>query len=639
MSKKTKQSNPSKPARSVSAPQPTPRVGINHWLVAGLLGAVAFILYLNTFGHGFVLDDPLVITLNQYVQKGFGGWIDIFSHSYRAGSSVSTDSEYMYRPLSVAAFAAEWAIAPNAPGFHHFMNVIWYLATVALLYLTLREILHRYAPLLVAAAVLLFAVHPLHTEVVANIKSRDEIMSLFFGLLCLKWIWAYHEKDAKNKLLPAIIAFFLSLLAKEGAVTLLLIVPLVLYFFGKERSIVQAFQGSLWLWAPFLCWFVIRFVVMQGKMAYTPNFNDNQLVAAGIMDRWATSFVLMGQYLKLLVLPFTMSWDYSYNQIPTVGWSHWKALLSLALHLGLAVLAIRGWQKRQLLSFCILAYVVSMALYSNFFILIGAMLGERLTYTASIWFSLAIAFIVWKMLKTSAPEQPKSLFEGNQTSSFALVIGILALAMGYRTIQRNADWKSNNTLFLADQYNAPDSYRTIRAAGEQLMLKYAENPQTPDSSKLLNQIEQLYQKSLDIRPTENAYIGLGNVAYFRKNYTRSVDMMQKALELTPNNQLAKERMVIAYRDWGKYEGQVKNNLPRAVELLQSALAIDSTDGPSLRFLGTAYGLQNKHQQAISCFEKVLQKEPNDKEIMKNLAIGYQLLGNPEKSAEYARKAQ
>jgi protein O-mannosyl-transferase len=635
MSKKTKQPTVAAKRATEAAPAPT----LHHWLVAGVLGAVALVLYVNTFGHGFVLDDPLVITLNSYVQKGFAGWADIFSHSYRAGSSVSTDSEYMYRPLSVAAFAAEWAIAPNAPGFHHFMNVLWYALSVALLYLTLKDILHRVSPLLVAAAVLLFAVHPLHTEVVANIKSRDELMSLFFGLLSLKWLWASAEKGRKERLIPALLAFFLALLAKEGAVTLLLIAPLVLYFFGQEKTLAQAFQATLLLWAPFLLWFILRFWVMQGKMSYTPDFNDNQLVAASLTERWASSFVLLGYYLKLLFWPAALSWDYSFNQIPTVGWADWKALLSAALHLGLLGWAIRGLAQRRWGAFCILAYLVSMALYSNFFMLIGTMLGERLTYSASIWFCLGLAWLLWERLRVQAPAQGGTLLAGEKTGAFAGVILLLALPLAWRTLQRNPDWKSNDTLFLADQHSAPDSYRTQRAAAEQLMLKYAGNLQARDTATTLEESRRLYQRSVDIRPTENGYFGLGNVAYFRKNYPLAVEMYKKGLELAPNNQLGKDRLVIAFRDWGKYEGQVKNNLPRAVELLQNALEITPDDGPTLRLMGTAYGLQNQHQKAVECFEKVLAKEPNDKEVMRNLAIGYQLLGNLEKSAEYARKAQ
>ena len=180
--KKAKQETLTQTVRTASSHQSAEKSPLFY---AGILAAIAAILYLPSLGHGFVLDDPLVTTLNAYVQKGFAGLGDIFTHSYRAGSSVSTDSEYMYRPLSVAMFAIEWGIAPKTAGIHHFMNVLWYALSVGLLFLTLRKMLGERFALLAFGASLLFAVHPLHTEVVANIKSRDEIMSFFFSALTL----------------------------------------------------------------------------------------------------------------------------------------------------------------------------------------------------------------------------------------------------------------------------------------------------------------------------------------------------------------------------------------------------------------------------------------------------------------------
>ncbi|MEI6410841.1 MAG: tetratricopeptide repeat protein, partial [Bacteroidota bacterium] len=200
------------------------------------------------------------------------------------------------------------------------------------------------------------------------------------------------------------------------------------------------------------------------------------------------------------------------------------------------------------------------------------------------------------------------------------------------------DWKSNATLFLADQFSAPGSFRTLRAAGEQYLLQYAGNVNSPDSSKLLNQAADLFTRSKDIRPTENAFIGLGNVSYIRKDYPRATDFFKEALKLRPNNQLAKERITACYRDWGKYEGQVKNNLSAAVENLNHALEYIPDDNATLRLLGTAYGLQNKHAEAVACYEKALLKAPNDKELLRNLSVGYRLLGDNAKADSYAKQA-
>lgn len=599
-----------------------------------MLAILAFLLYANTLGHDFVLDDPLVITLNKYVQSGLSGWADIFTHSYRAGSSVSTDSEYMYRPLSVAAFAFEWALAPNAPGFFHFVNGMWYALVAGMLLLCLNKIMPDKSIWLLAGATLLFTVHPLHTEVVANIKSRDELMSSFFSLLTIYWYWDFVQKQDMKKLFMALSAYFLALMAKEGAATLLVIVPLSVYFLDNRRQFGQAVVQSIGLWLVFLLWFMIRWSVMKGKMGYTPDFNDNQLVAATFMERWASGFVLLAKYAQLLFWPSVLSWDYSYNQIPSANWANPLALISAIAHVGLGVYALIKAFKRDWFAFLILAYFASMALYTNQFILIGTLLGERLVFFASIWFSLALAGIIWLASGNKLAAMP----ENKNPGLFIVLVAVLSVAGACRTWMRNQDWKNNSTLFIRDAENAPNSFRTTRGAAEQYLVAYGANLQSPDTAKYLNLAQQLFLRSYEIRPTENALIGLGNVAYFRKDYKTSVSQFKKALELRPNNQAAKERLLRVYCDWGKYEGQDKQNYPAAVSVMQEGLTIFPNDKQLLQQIGTAMGLQNKHQEAIYYFEKALQQAPADKDLLRNLAIGYRLLGNLSKSDEYARRA-
>jgi tetratricopeptide (TPR) repeat protein len=623
------------PVETISAP-----VSANPWLPAGIVAAFAFLLYANTFGHDFVLDDPLVTSINKFVQQGFSGLADIFTHSYRAGSAVSTDSEYMYRPLSVASFAMEWAIAPNAPGFHHFLNVLWFALTAGLLYRTLTKIIPGNPRLLALAATALFVAHPIHTEVVANIKSRDEIMSLFFSLLTLNLYWDYAVSrlpSPVNRLWWALGTFFLALLAKEGAVTMLLIIPLTLYCFAPDTKPVQAIRQSLWLLIPFALWFVIRIVIMHGKLGYNPDFNDNPLVAAGLTDRWATGFVILGKYLQLLIWPAALSWDYSFNQLPTVGWSDMKAIGFFVLHAGLFGYALWNLRKRTLVSFSILAYLVSLGLYTNLFLLIGTPFGERLAYTASIWFCLVVAYGLYKGMGLSENSSDTGLFDSGKSKLFAGVIFILLLPMIFRTISRNHDWKNNYNLFTADRYSAPNSFRTQRAAGEQILQQYDKIKTDPKANDLLHDAENCFKKSLEIRPTENAWIGMGQVAYYRKDYLNAAIDFKNSLQLRPNNQPVKPLLISCYQELGKHEGQVNNNLPKALEYFQSALQVDSTDSQTLRLMGTAYGLQSKHEEAVRYFEKALVKAPNDPELLKNISIGYRLLGNTAKAEQYERK--
>ncbi len=625
-----KQKQPTaKPTQPVAAPT-VAATGRTPWYYAAVLAGIGAVLYLNTIGHGFVLDDDLVIKLNAYVQKGFGGIGQILTHSYRAGSSVSTDSEYMYRPLSVAMFAMEWSIAKDSPGIHHLMNVLWYALSGGMAFLLLRTMLGAERWVLALCAALLFVAHPLHTEVVANIKSRDEIMSLFFSMLALYYLFTADE-GRKNAIPLALGAFFLALLAKEGAVTMVAIAPLALYFFGKN----DAWKRGLLLVAPFLLWFMIRYAIM-GKLDYTPNFNDNQLVAASLADRWATGLVVLLKYLQILVVPVGLAWDYSFNAIATTNWGNPLAMASLALHTGLAVFGLWGMRTRNPLAFCALAYLGSMALYSNLPLLIGTMMGERLAYVASLWFCLAAVLLLARLLRFEGNSNLDALLSGKNATALLGVVGAVALVFGGLTFMRNPIWKNNYTLVTSNAKETAKSFRALQAIGEESLLKYASKDTPPaDTAALLAQAQQGFVQSYALRPTFNNTLGMGNVAYFRKQYTTAIKHFEESYQLQPGK-LAKDRLLVVYRDLGRIEGQQKNNLPAAIQYFEKAMQYDSTDAQLLIDLGTAHAISQRPERAVPYFEKAIQRVPQDMTLRRNLAIAYRQLGMLDKAAALER---
>ena len=134
-----------------------------------IIAVFAFVLYANTLHHEFVLDDNSVILENTMTQGGASSLKEIFSTAYRAGYPNAENN--LYRPLSKAMFAVEWQLSPNNPGIHHFVNVLLYALACVVLFIVLSRWTKINIYILFITA-LLFVAHPIHTEVVANIKSR-----------------------------------------------------------------------------------------------------------------------------------------------------------------------------------------------------------------------------------------------------------------------------------------------------------------------------------------------------------------------------------------------------------------------------------------------------------------------------------
>lgn len=205
----------------------------------------AFLPYVNTLFHEFVLDDRVVFTENQFVQKGISGIPQIFStnsfEGYFAGSGKgSSVSQNRYRPFSLAFFAFENQIAGNNAFMAHFLNVLFFSLLCFLLFNTLKTLFeYKFkeiaAPIAFLTAIL-FALHPIHTEVVANVKSLDEIFVLLFCILSLRSILQFHQSLQSLNLWAAGLWFLCAVFSKEHAIVFVVLAPLALiYFLPKEK--------------------------------------------------------------------------------------------------------------------------------------------------------------------------------------------------------------------------------------------------------------------------------------------------------------------------------------------------------------------------------------------------------------------
>src|SRR5262245_45097395 len=124
-------------AAAPSAKKKKQRPALPYALLAAVLG---FLLYANTLGHEFTLDDMPAITGNKYVTEGLGGIDDILHTAYWSGYRASNTT--LYRPVPLLLFALEWQFFPNRPSAFHAVSVLLYALTGFLLF----RLLHRLFP-------------------------------------------------------------------------------------------------------------------------------------------------------------------------------------------------------------------------------------------------------------------------------------------------------------------------------------------------------------------------------------------------------------------------------------------------------------------------------------------------------------
>ncbi|MCS6935179.1 MAG: tetratricopeptide repeat protein [Chitinophagales bacterium] len=233
-----------------AAQRPNTAEGIADRVVHRWPGALVFIfsvlIYANTIPNDYNLDDHLVTRSHRLTARGIAALPDIFREPYYKDNAGYA---YEYRPVTLASFAIEHALFGENPHISHFINVILYGVLCLLLYRLLRILLSGYHPLLTLFIVLLFAAHPIHTEVVASIKNRDELLAVIFGLLAWHSALRYcnERTPAKWRWLPGVaLGFLAGMLAKQTIVVLAALMPASLIIFrGVGWRQVAALYATL----------------------------------------------------------------------------------------------------------------------------------------------------------------------------------------------------------------------------------------------------------------------------------------------------------------------------------------------------------------------------------------------------------
>src|SRR5258705_1579109 len=337
----------------------------------GLLCAVlAFALYANSLGHGFVGDDDTVIAKNKITTQGIKAFPEIMVSPYRKGFWERKES--LYRPMSILLFATEWQLSPNNPMLFHIVNVLLFALTVFVMMKTLALMMPNIRGVLIAfIATLLYTAHPVHTEVVDNIKSGDEILCLLFSLLSLYFLFRYMKESKFLLIVYSLLCFLFSLLSKENAITMLAVFPLAIYFFSGT-PVKKIITSTLMFAGVLAIYFVMRIHALGG----ISNFTEILLINNSIVEtsdsaiRFATAVFILGKYLLLNIIPHPLTWDYSYRVIHLHKIADPGFVFSFIAYAGLIAFAIAGLRKKNPVVFCIWFYLISIALVSNIFILI-----------------------------------------------------------------------------------------------------------------------------------------------------------------------------------------------------------------------------------------------------------------------------
>ena len=621
-------------AQPAAKPQPAakaaPAMTPDKWYIV-ILMVVAFAVNARTISYEYTYDDAVFTSSGNLIDISSMGGMSCIPALFTHGKNYCFDksSNGSYRPLLPATFAVEHSIFGFNPTASHFINLVLFCVLIMLLFRLLRRIFNNLSPYIPFVILLLFELHPVHTEVMASVKSRDEILALLFTAMSMLQTFKYIDGGNKMKhLVLSGLYFFLALLAKESPVCFVAIVPLTLYFFTNTDL-----KRTLTATAPYFIMTVI-FVLIRGMVleggAGDVAITENTLVgAANFSQRLGTILIIQLKYLLLLVFPHPLSFDYSYNQLPITDVTNIVAIISLIIILALVAYAVINIKSRNVYAYCILFYLFSMGVTSGLLIQIGATMGERFLFIASLAFCIAVVLLLAKLFKV---DTANATYETTKNFSY-LIIGVLVLYAG-KTMARNEDWKSNLDLFKSGVITAPNSWRSQNCLGvEYKRMATAEtNPQVQakdcaEAIKYYNNSIAIYSKKAD------THADLGAIYFMLKNYDSATVHLKRALELNPKLSSAAANMGTVYLTLLQYH--------TALGYYRTTVALDPNNVIAQFNLAVCYVQEQKYDSAAIGFKRSIEISPeyNDHKAFEYTGIVYRMMGKPDSAAKYEAMAR
>ena len=598
-----------------------------------LLAAVAFLMYAQTLRFGLVMDDNMVITDHSVVQQGVKGIGTLLTKDSFYGFDEFYDRSSQrktYRPVSFVSFALEKQLWNNNPVMGHLVNTLLYTLTTVLVFMLLRRLFTEriqaqpHFQWLPFSAALLFAVHPIHTAVVANIKSRDELFALLFAVLSAVWLLDYIRLRRSQHLAFSLVAFALALLSKESAFLVLpVLFSLAFAHFPKEEQQTFRIVGVLYIAVALVylgIWFGFVGRVEEGLFAYKLH---NPFAGATVAERIATGFLLFGYYLLKAIFPWTLSEGYTYNQIPIVGFGDWRVWASMAAIVVLLApgLLFRNFQAnteaekqknadwRSVISLCAAGFFGTLLIASNIYGYSGSMLGERFLFTPSVFAVVAIAYSIFAVFGAESKNFRRSLALGT--------ILVIASVYAVRGQMRLPDWASDYRLLLADHKSTPESMMTARNFASQLIMRAGRTQNPTEQTILLDEAETVLGRALAVDSTADAalYDLQALCALQRKDFARAFRLEERAMMLDSATRDSVHRKPIFLRNLAsayvsRAAGRINaDSTESGIQDLRSALRLNPNNETAYINLGMVFGKQQKFDSALVYFQAAYRINP------------------------------
>ena len=575
--------------------------GLRNRIPLFVLLGIPSIVYASCLGHGFVWDDHGLIQTDPWIQD-LRHLSFLFSPEYWTHYFVGIKGQY--RPVRALTLALQWAIWGDNPLPFHVFNLLVHLVNIWLVHRLLLRLAGRGDIAWVGA--MLFALHPMHTEVVVWIKNRSELLCLCLSLLSiLAYLEALRAETVRRRLALAVgsaVGYVLALLSKEMAIA----VPVMILAHGVFLH--QGGKGKAFLVAvPVLIAtlvylsFKLAFLMPHGQQGPPPLPWD---IHALLILR------TLGTYLWMLLFPMHLNAD---RTLPLEGlaaqWQTWASAASLLLVLALGLVFLLGRSRTAL--YGLLWIVVGLVPVSNVLYQHTRPIADQRLYLPSVGFALLVG-TGFSRLRQRFP------FARFKETGPLVVLMAAEIVMGLyvvRTYVRIGDWRDDISLIQDTLRRSPESPRPHLQMG--LLLSHQGD---------LDGAAREFHKVLELSPHNvDAHKYLGIVFTEKRDFPRAVRSFANGLRLAPDSVELLYNIAIPLGELGQDQ--------EAQRALKKALELAPKNPQILTHWGILQGKMGAFQEALSALDAALEIQPGNIKAIVHRAYAYAELGDMDRCLE------
>jgi tetratricopeptide (TPR) repeat protein len=594
-----------------------------------VLSLLAFLPYANTLFNDFVYDDYFQVIENPYVHS-FRYLREIFGTTVWSFQGAQNVANY-YRPLMTFGYVLCYQIAGAIPFSFHLANLALNVAAVLLVFCLLRRLSGERIALVAAG---LFALHPLHTESVAWIAGVTDLeLAVFYLLTFLLYLRISEPGKEYGWRVAMCGSYALALLSKEQALTLPVLVTLFEHLYREDRATTsnrQKVSRYAPLWAVTAVYLVAR-VILLGRVAgivMRPGLSGYEVALSAIS--------LLGRYLWKLLWPAHLSVFYVFQKS-----SHFtdpRVLLGLAGLVLCGVVFAVLWRRAHILSFALVLVFLPLGPVLNPRWMPASVFAERYLYLPSIGFCWLAAWAAVKLWSANVPAFVRTL-----SRAVPLLLIVVALSYAVKTVKRNRDWRTGETLFrrTLDEQGGASLIRSslgsvyfnngdLASAEREWLEALATGPRDPvalDNLALLRQRQRRYAESLDY--SWRAIRSRPSQMMAHLHLAETLVQMDRPAEAEWQYRIATAISPLSTRAHNGYGGFLfdSERLEDAQTEYERSVAIDPTSEAYDR-LGDIYQVQQDRARGEQAFRHALGLNPFDSHAHFGLGQALETAGRP-----------